>query len=332
MTLLVTGGAGYIGSHTVFQLVEVGHQVVVLDSLYSGHRWALHPRAEFIEGHVGDRGLLQKVFARHRFDAVLHFAAHIEVGESVLAPAKYYSNNTASALVLLEMSREARVPKFIFSSTAAVYGEPTVSLVSETHPLQPVNPYGASKMMTERILADVGQASSGELQYVILRYFNVAGARSDLQLGQATPRATHLVKIASEAAIGVRESMSIHGTDYPTPDGTCLRDYLHVEDLAKAHLDALSYLNAGGQSDVFNVGYGRPYSVREVIEVMKRVTGQNFKVVEGPRRAGDSAALAAENTKILKALGWRPQFDNLELICSSAVQWEREYQKRLRNQ
>jgi UDP-glucose 4-epimerase len=325
--LLVTGGAGYIGSHVAHQLVEAGHQVTVLDNLYSGHRWAIPEKAEFIEGSVGDVPLVDRILSSKKIEGVLHFAAHIEVGESVNMPAKYFRNNTANALELFDACSRNGVKRVIFSSTAAVYGEPKDQLVPETAPLAPVNPYGSSKMMSERILQDISQAA-GAMSFVILRYFNVAGAKLNLKIGQATPRATHLIKVASEAALGMRDSLAVYGTDYPTPDGTCLRDYIHVEDLAAAHLSALSYLEKGGKSDIFNVGYGRPYSVNEVIQTMKEVSGVDFKVVNGPRRAGDSSSLAANNEKIKRVLGWTPKYDDLNLICETAFKWEKELQKR----
>ena len=331
MKLLVTGGAGYIGSHTALQLIEAGHQIVVLDNLYSGHKWAVPKEATFIEGDVGNP-LIESTLREHHFDGVLHFAAHIEVGESVNEPAKYYRNNTLSALNLFDACRKAGVANVIFSSTAAVYGEPEVELIDENQPLRPINPYGASKMMSERILTDIAAASGGSMKAVILRYFNAAGARPDLKVGQATPRSTHLVKIAAECALGVRESMSIYGTNYKTPDGTCLRDYIHVDDLAQAHVKALEYLGAsspargaaGESTSIFNVGYGKLYSVRQVIAAMKKVTGVDFKVIEAAARAGDSAVLGADSSKIRKTLGWKPQYDNLEFICKTAFDWEKK--------
>ncbi|MES2857479.1 MAG: UDP-glucose 4-epimerase GalE [Bdellovibrionota bacterium] len=325
--LLVTGGAGYIGSHVTHQLIEAGHSVTVLDNLYSGHRWAVPEKAEFIEGSVGDVALLDRILGSGKFDGVLHFAAHIEVGESVTNPAKYFRNNTAYSLELFSACVRHKVGRLIFSSTAAVYGEPKSQLVSETADLAPVNPYGASKLMSERILQSIAEASS-DLKFVILRYFNVAGARIDGKIGQATPRATHLIKVASEVALGLRDSLSVYGTDYHTPDGTCLRDYIHVEDLSSAHLSALSYLEEGGASDIFNVGYGRPFSVNEVIKTLKEVSGTDFKVVNGPRRAGDSSSLAANNEKIKRVLGWAPKHDDLKLICKTAFAWEKELQRR----
>ena len=331
MKLLITGGAGYIGSHTALKLIEAGHNVVVVDNFYSGHRWAVPGGAELIEGDVGDCELIGNVFQAHQFDGVLHFAAHIEVGESVSNPLKYYRNNVASALNLIEAVRQAGVAKFIFSSTAAVYGESeNPAPISESAPLQPMNPYGASKFMTERILTDVAAASQNALKAVILRYFNAAGARPDLKLGQATPRATHLIKVACEVAVGVRDKIEIFGTDYPTHDGTCLRDYVHVEDLAQAHVDALGYLDQGGKTDVFNVGYGKASSVLDVIESVQRAAQKKLHVEKGPRRPGDASSLAADNTKIRRALGWTPKFDNLDLICKTAYEWERELAKRVR--
>jgi len=307
MKLLITGGAGYIGSHTALKLIEAGHNVVVVDNFYSGHRWAVPGGAELIEGDVGDCELIGNVFQAHQFDGVLHFAAHIEA------------------------VRQAGVAKFIFSSTAAVYGESeNPAPISESAPLQPMNPYGASKFMTERILTDVAAASQNALKAVILRYFNAAGARPDLKLGQATPRATHLIKVACEVAVGVRDKIEIFGTDYPTHDGTCLRDYVHVEDLAQAHVDALGYLDQGGKTDVFNVGYGKASSVLDVIESVQRAAQKKLHVEKGPRRPGDASSLAADNTKIRRALGWTPKFDNLDLICKTAYEWERELAKRVR--
>jgi UDP-glucose 4-epimerase len=325
LKVLVSGGAGYIGSHTAHQLCDAGHDVVVLDNLYSGHEWAVPAKAQFVKGDIGDRAFVEGVLKKHGFDAVIHFAAHIEVGESVADPAKYYRNNTASALTFFDACAKEGVRSIVFSSTAAVYGEPAKIVLKESDPLQPASPYGASKMMTERILADLAAASGGKLHYVILRYFNVAGARIDGRIGQATPRATHLIKLAAQTALGLRGEMAIFGTDYPTPDGTGLRDYIHVEDLAQAHLDALAYLDRGGRSDVFNAGYGHAYSVREVIDTMKRVSGVDFKVLETERRAGDVSALIADNTKIRQTLGWTPRYDNLTLICETALNWEKLY-------
>ena len=326
MKLLVTGGAGYIGSHTVYQLVEAGHDVVVLDALITGHRWAVHEKARLIEGNVGDRALLEQVFSENRFDGVLHFAAFINVAESVRDPMKYYENNVSAALELFTAAARAGVSKFIFSSTAAVYGEPKEARpILETDPLCPLNPYGASKLMCERILQDISRATDGAFRYVILRYFNAAGARLDARLGQALPEPFHLINIASEAALGVRPKLVVYGTDYPTNDGTCERDYIHVEDLSRAHVLALEYLDRGGKSEVFNVGYGRAASVLEVIETFKKATGRDFPVEYGPRRPGDPSVLVADSRKIRETLGWEPKYDDLGLICRTAFEWEKVY-------
>lgn len=329
MKLLVTGGAGYIGSHTAHQLIEAGHDVVVLDSLYSGHRWAVHEKAQLIEGDIGDRDLLRKVFSEHKFDGLMHFAAFIAVGESVLDPVKYYRNNLCHSFELFAAAQKAGISKLIFSSTAAVYGEPDTSgPIAEAAPLKPVNPYGWTKLMCERILQDLASASKGQTQYVILRYFNAAGARLDGRLGQATPNATHLIKVACETALGKREKLIVHGADYPTVDGTCERDYIHVEDLAHAHVLALEYLDRGEKSDVFNVGYGHTSSVLEVIDMVKKVSGVDFLVETGVRREGDSSSLAADSQKLRAVMGWAPRFDDLELICRTAFNWEKQYYKR----
>jgi UDP-glucose 4-epimerase len=322
MKVLVTGGAGYIGSHVVRQLGEAGHEVVVYDNLSTGHRWALLA-GTLVEGDLADGERLDKLFEEHRFDAVLHFAAFIVVPESVAEPLKYYSNNTRNTLGLLERVQRFGVPHFVFSSTAAVYGMPEQTVIDETTPLAPINPYGASKMMSERMLMDLGAA--GGPSYVALRYFNVAGADPEARIGQATPDATHLIKVACQAALGQRERLQIFGTDYETPDGTCIRDYIHVEDLARAHLDALDYLAAGGDSQVLNCGYGRGYSVREVAETVQRVSGVDFRVDEAPRRAGDPPALVAENARIKEVLGWQPKFDDLETIVVDAWRWETKF-------
>lgn len=323
MELLVTGGAGYIGSHTAHQLVDAGHSVTVLDNLSSGHRWAVPTRATFVEGSTGDREVLRQLFAKKKFDAVLHFAAFIDVGESVREPAKYYANNLANSLTLFEEMIRARIPRVIFSSTAAVYAEnATDRMLQENDPLQPISPYGASKAMAERVLMDLASAHP-EFRFIILRYFNVAGARSDLKIGQANPKATHLVKSALETVFGRRSSLIVYGSDYPTPDGTCRRDYVHVEDIASAHLAGLTYLQAGGLSDIFNVGYGRPISVLEVIEAVKRVTKRDIKIEFGSRRAGDPVSVAADSGKIRSRLNWRPKYDNLDEICRTAYEWEK---------
>ena len=324
-TVLVTGGAGYIGSHVTRLLAEAGRRVVVYDNLSSGHAWAVLG-AELVVGDLGDRERLAALFAERRFDAVLHFAAHIWVGESVRAPARYYRNNVANALGLFELSARHGVRQVVFSSTAAVYGEPDGGLIAETMPLAPINPYGASKMMAERILSDIAAASG--LRYAILRYFNVAGADPAGRIGEATPDNQHLIKLACETALGLRPAMRIHGTDYPTPDGTCVRDYLHVDDLARAHLAALDHLERGGASTVLNCGYGHGSSVRAVLDTVRRVTGVDFAIEAGPRRPGDPPVLVAGNAKIREVLGWQPQHDDLEFIVRTAWAWEQTLQAR----
>ncbi|RBP27840.1 UDP-galactose 4-epimerase [Marinobacter pelagius] len=325
MKVLVTGGAGYIGSHVVRQLGEAGHDIVVFDNLSTGYRWAV-TAGELVVGDLADEAAIDRLFSEHRFEAVLHFAANIVVPESVANPLKYYSNNTRNTLNLLKAVERYQVPYMVFSSTAAVYGMPEQQVLTEDLPLAPINPYGASKMMSERMIMDLAAASS--LNYVILRYFNVAGANPDGLLGQATPEATHLIKVASECVTGQREGMSVFGTDYDTRDGTCIRDYIHVEDLAKAHVMALDHMANGGDSKVLNCGYGRGFTVREVIDVVKRVSGVDFPVTETDRRAGDPAALMADNTLIRDTLGWEPDYDDLETIVRTALAWEAIWQKK----
>ncbi|WP_018945808.1 UDP-glucose 4-epimerase GalE [Thioalkalivibrio sp. AKL17] len=318
MKLLVTGGAGYIGSHVVRHLREAGHAVTVYDNLSTGHAWAVGD-AELVVADLADSESLWRVLARG-FEGVLHFAAHIVVPESVAEPLKYYDNNTRNTLNLLRGCADTGVGYFVFSSTAAVYGIPDTSAVAEDAPLQPINPYGASKMMSERMLMDLGAAS--RLRYVSLRYFNVAGADPRGRLGQATPDATHLIKVACQAATAQRDGITVFGTDYDTRDGTCERDYIHVEDLAAAHVRALEFLQHGGDSQVLNCGYGHGYSVLEVLDAVKRASGVDFAVTFGGRREGDPPALLANAERIRGTLVWQPQYANLDLIVRHALAWE----------
>ena len=325
INILVTGGAGYIGSHTSRQLIEAGYSVTVVDNLYSGHRWAIPDEATFIEGDVGDHPLMESVLKERKINAVVHFAGHIVVPESVSDPLKYYSNNALNSGRLIAACQEAGVEHFVFSSTAATYGAPQVTPIDEQVRTEPINPYGRTKLITEWMLEDIAHAANrSPFRYIALRYFNVAGASLDTTLGQATAEATHLIKVACEAATGQRESITIFGTDYETDDGTCIRDYIHVEDLAGAHLNALTWLLKGGDSQVLNCGYGHGYSVREVIETVKAVSGVDFEVVEGSRRAGDPPALIADSSRIRERLGWTPNLDNLEIICGTAWKWEQK--------
>ncbi len=329
MSVLVTGGAGYIGSHTVHRLLHSGRKVVVLDNLCTGHRWAVPKSATWIEGDAGNVELLSHILSHYEIDSVIHFAGSLQVEESTRLPLKYYENNTLTSFNLIKTCHRMKIRKFIFSSTAAVYGSPDQSIVNEEAPTNPINPYGRSKLVTEWILKDLRLSSSlhqDAFQFVALRYFNVAGAMHDLSLGQVVQSATHLIKVACEAATQQRSSVSIFGTQFSTPDGTGVRDYIHVEDLAEAHLKALNYLDAGGGSQTFNCGYGTGYSVRQVIEVIQtlapKVGGKNFQVLEAPARAGDPASLIADSTKIKAMLGWKPQYNDLEVICESALKWE----------
>ena len=319
-TILVTGGAGYIGSHVVVQLRARGERVVVLDDLSRGFRQAVLD-TPLIVGQVGDRDTVLKVLREHGIDTVMHFAAYTIVPESVQEPLKYYGNNTCSTRSLLQCCLESGVKHFVFSSTAAVYGIPPDGVAAENSPTAPINPYGTSKLMSEWMLRDVSAASP--LKHVALRYFNVAGSDSQCRVGQATPKATLLVKVACEAVVGKRPHVSVFGTDYPTPDGTGVRDYIHVEDLATAHLNALDYLRAGGASSVLNVGYGHGYSVREVLQSVERVSGERLRIVEEPRRAGDPPALVARADRIRQELGWKPRLDDLDTIVRTALAWEK---------
>ncbi len=323
MKILISGGAGYIGSHLVKQLGEESlHEIFVLDNLSTGFR-DLILYGEFIKADLNDFDLIDRIFEKYRFDAVIHFAASLIVSESVENPLKYYLNNTANTANLIKTCLKYNVNRFIFSSTAAVYGEKGVdeSIVKESDSLNPLNPYGRSKLMSETILKDASKAKS-DFKYVILRYFNVAGASIDGKIGQKTKNATVLIKVCAEAAAGKRDKIQIFGNDYPTKDGTCIRDYIHVEDLCYAHTKALNYLNEGGESDVFNCGYQKGYSVLEVVETMKKVSKRDFKVEITKRREGDPSQIIANSNKIRNVLGWNPRYNNLELICKSAFEWE----------
>ena len=326
MTVLVTGGAGYIGSHMVHALVDAGERVVVLDNLTTGFDWALAPGALLVVGDVGDQARVAALIAEHGVDAVIHFAASIVVPDSVRDPLGYYRNNTANSRALIETAIKEGVRHFIFSSTAAVYGNPARVPVREDDPTVPTSPYGSSKLMTETMLRDAGAAHG--LRHVILRYFNVAGADPLGRTGQSTAQATHLIKVALETALGRRPRMRVFGTDYPTPDGTCIRDYIHVCDLVAAHCEALAYLRGGGTSATLNCGYGRGCSVLEVIETVKRVSGVDFEVELAARRAGDPAHLVAVCERIRSTLGWRPRFNDLETIVTHALAWERSLARR----
>ena len=322
MTILVTGGAGYIGSHMVHALVDAGERVVVLDNLSTGFDWAVAPGATLVVGETGDQALVASVIAQHRVEAIIHFAASIVVPDSVADPLGYYRNNTANSRALMECAVKGGVKRFIFSSTAAVYGNPDRVPVGEDDPVKPMSPYGSSKLMTEIMLRDAGAAHG--LDHVILRYFNVAGADPALRTGQSTKGATHLIKVAVETALGQRAKMQVFGTDYPTPDGTCVRDYIHVSDLVRAHSAALAHLRGGGASTTLNCGYGRGFSVLEVIDTVKRVSGVDFAVDIAPRRAGDPAQIVARSDRIRATLDWRPQLDDLATIARDALAWERK--------
>ncbi len=322
MTILVTGGAGYIGSHMTYSLIDSNQNIAILDDLSTGFEWVVPPNVTLHRGSVGDRELLDQIFQKDAIESVIHFAASIVVPESVANPIKYFQNNTANSLTLIDACIRHNVKKFIFSSTAAVYGIPNSIPVREDFPLDPISPYGMSKMMTEQILSDVSKVS--ELKYVSLRYFNVAGADPQLRTGQSTKKATTLVKLACEAALGIRNQLSLFGTDFQTPDGTCIRDYIHVCDLIQAHEKALEMLNEGGQSAIYNCGYGTGFSVREVIDSIKRISGCDFQVVEENRRTGDMAEMVADSALIQRELGWQPQYNNLDEIVTHALQWEKK--------
>jgi UDP-glucose 4-epimerase len=323
-SVLVTGGAGYIGSHTVLQLVARGERVVVLDDLSTGFRQAVRD-VPLVIGSVGDRRLVDALLDEHRVDTIVHFAAHTIVPESVSNPLKYYGNNTCSTRSLLEAASTAGVKHFVFSSTAAVYGVAGDGLISEESPTAPINAYGTSKLMSEWMLRDLSAVTP--MRHVALRYFNVAGSDPAGRIGQSTRAATLLVKVACEAAVGKRTHLSVFGTDYPTPDGTGVRDYIHVEDLAGAHLNALDYLRGGGRSLTANCGYGHGYSVREVLSSVEKIAGLKLNIKEEPRRAGDPPSLVAKCDKVRSVLGWQPKLDDIDTIVRTSLEWEKRLQR-----
>ena len=320
MTVLVTGGAGYIGSHTVLALAEAGEDVVVIDDLSTGFSAYLPEGVPLFIGDAGDENLLEGVIAQHNIESIIHFAGSVVVPESMRDPLGYYRNNFMTARNLLNVAVKRGINRFIFSSTAAVYGNPDQVPVPEQAPTRPLSPYGSSKLMTEIMLHDV--ASAYGMQYVTLRYFNVAGADPQARIGLATVGATHLLKIAVEAATGQRAKIDVFGTDYPTPDGSCIRDFIHVSDLSQAHRSALSYLRRGGASTTLNCGYGRGYSVLETIDAVRRVSGRSFAVQYAPRRPGDIMTMVADTHRIRSVLDWQPQYEDLETIAAHALAWE----------
>jgi UDP-glucose 4-epimerase len=328
MSILVTGGAGYIGSHAVIDLMNAGEEVVVIDNLSTGFDWAVQAPEALVVGDIADEALLDRVIAERNVEAVIHFAGSIVVPESVVDPLKYYLNNTARSRTLIERCVKGGVRHFIFSSTAAVYGMPGRSPVGENEPLAPMSPYGRSKLMTEWMLRDVADAH--EMTYAALRYFNVAGADPEGRIGQSTANATHLIKVACQTALGQRPYIEVFGEDYPTPDGTCIRDYIHVSDLAAAHTAALNHLRRGGENLVANCGYGHGFSVHDVLHAVERKAGHGFDIRHAPRRAGDPASIVADPSKIKQTLGWVPAYDDLDTIVGHALDWERRLAARNR--
>jgi UDP-glucose 4-epimerase len=326
MAVLVTGGAGYIGSHMVLALTDAYEKVVVLDNLSTGFEWAIAPQAKLVKGDIADEELVGRIIKEHSIEAIVHFAGSIIVPESVTDPLGYYNNNTVKSRALMAAAVKGGVKNFIFSSTAAVYGNPETMPVFETARPAPISPYGASKLMTELMLRDAHVAYG--LNYVALRYFNVAGADPKGRSGQSTPNATHLIKVACQTVLGQRASMDVFGTDYPTPDGTCLRDYIHVSDLISAHMDGLAYLRKGGESGIFNCGYGKGYSVLDVIKAVEKAAGKPVNHVLGPRRAGDPAGIVAGADRVRDILGWQPKYADLDLIVRSALDWEKHLARR----
>ncbi|NJL00742.1 MAG: UDP-glucose 4-epimerase GalE [Spirulinaceae cyanobacterium SM2_1_0] len=323
-TILVTGGAGYIGSHAVLALQQAGYPVVVLDNLIYGHRALVTDvlKVELIEGDTSDRPLLDQLFASRAFGAVMHFAAYTYVGESMSAPDKYYRNNVVGTLTLLEAMQAAGVNQLVFSSTCATYGTPQVLPLTEDHPQKPINPYGLTKLMVEQMLADFDRAYG--LRSVSFRYFNAAGADPEGRSGEDHDPETHLIPLALHTALGRREAIYIFGTDYPTPDGTCIRDYIHVSDLADAHVLGLEYLLAGGQTDQFNLGNGSGFSVRQVLKTAQRISGKAFAIVERDRRPGDPPILVGSSAKASRILNWQPRYGDLDTIVSHAWQWHQQ--------
>lgn len=319
--ILITGGAGYIGSNTVSKLIQDGFEIVILDDLSSGFKELIHPEAIFYQMDISDTGAISRILSHEKVSGVIHFAAKIVVPESISVPLKYYSNNTNGVISVLNACKQNNIKNFVFSSTAAVYGNASSELITESTPTGPINPYGFSKLFSEQIVRDTEREFG--LRSIIFRYFNVAGASRDLKYGQRSKTATHLIKIASEAALQKREQMFITGTDYNTFDGTGVRDYIHVEDLAAAHVLAIKYLLDGGSSDLFNCGYGHGHSVREVVNCMKKISGNDFLSPVGPRRPGDTASLVADSTHLKSKLSWRPELDDLELICKTALEFEK---------
>jgi len=328
MTVLVTGGAGYIGSHMVLELLDRGERVVILDNLSTGFDWLVPEGAPLFVGETGDQSLVSAIIRAHDIRSIIHFAASIVVPDSVSNPLAYYENNTVNSRALIEAAVKGGVQHMIFSSTAAVYGTPDRMPIAETDRMNPESPYGMSKLMTEIMLRHASEAHG--LAHVILRYFNVAGADPRLRTGQSSARATHLIKVAAEAATGKRDGMSVYGADYPTRDGTCIRDYIHVSDLARAHSAALDHVRGGGANGIFNCGYGHGFSVLEVIDTVKKVSGVDFPVRQEGRRPGDPAGLVADNMAIRSALNWTPQLDDLETIVTHALGWEKKLKERNR--
>jgi len=326
MSVLITGGAGYIGSHTVWELLDVGANVVVIDDLSTGFGWAIPPEATLVRGDVGDQRLVRRIIHEHGISSIVHFAGSVVVPDSVADPLRYYMNNTVKSRSLIEAAVASGVSRFVFSSTAAVYGIEHQGPVEEASPTTPISPYGRSKLMTEMMLEDT--AAAHDFRFVTLRYFNVAGADHNGRTGQSTRGATHLIKVAAEVALGKRKAIEIFGTDYPTPDGTGVRDYIHVTDLARAHLAALNYLEATDDSIVANCGYGHGYSVLQIIDAVERLSGKRLDIVRSQRRPGDPASLVADSSLLRQTLSWNPEYDDLDAIIRSALSWEEALSRR----